>query len=1074
MGGLSWGDESMTQSNYPKLTSDVSEREARVLDFWSEAGIFEKSLERTQERPRYVFFEGPPTANGTPHFGHMMARVYKDLFPRYKTMRGYHVVRKGGWDTHGLPVELEVEKLLGLNSKQEIEAYGVEPFVEACKENVWKYVHAWEEMIRRMGFWIDLDDPYITYTDDYIESGWWALKTIWDQGLLYRGHKVLPYCPRCGTPLSSHEVAQGYERTTDPAVYVKFALRDRPNEYVLAWTTTPWTLPGNVALAVGPGIDYAKVQQGEEIYYLANELVDDVIDGDYEVRETIKGREMDGWAYEPPFSHLKDALDADGESPEAWYVIAETGEMVSTEEGTGVVHTAVMYGEADYELGETFGLPKRHTVDPNGRFTEDVAPYAGWFVKEADKQITKDLDADGKLYKQATYEHNYPFCWRCDTPLLYYALDSWFIRTTARQAEIIANNQQVHWHPEHMRDGRFGNFLESMKDWALSRDRYWGTPLPVWVCTDCGQDRCVGSRQELVENAQDPQLARDVEPHRPYIDEVTLACPECGGTMERVPYVIDCWFDSGMMHTAQWHAPFENADTFEEQFPADFICEGLDQTRGWFYSLLVTSTLLYPDREPPHPYRHVMVTGMGLDAEGKKMSKSRGNVLDPMDFASEFGADALRWYLYSASAPWRDVPLSKEETSKVLYGFLNRVANVYNFFALYAAIDGFVPDEHQVELAARPPLDRWLTSRLSRTAERVASSLDAYDVVTATQAIDAFVDDLSNWYVRVSRPRFWGEGLTDDKRSAYATLYEALLGLSKLMAPFTPFLTEDIYRGLGEPEGESVHLARYPEPDPDAMDDALERDMALAREVVSLGRAARQNCGIKVRQPLRTMRVQHRHARELSPELAELVKRELNLKDWQFTDDDLRRQHVRTRLEPNMAAIGPDFGPKAPAIQTALLEQVDPGEVERSLQRDGRYTLSLGEEAVDLTGDHLEIHHEADAEAPVAFDDDCVVALDAELTPELQAEGHVRELVHHVQQLRKAAGFEVSDRIELYVAADRELSHALQQHQTHVQDETLAVSLRTDLPEGDSLEYVDDVNVNGLTAKVGLARVEPS
>ena len=1064
----------MPHSNYPKLASDVSEREAHVLDFWNEERIFEKSLQLTEGRPRFVFFEGPPTANGRPHFGHLMSRVYKDLFPRYKTMRGYHVVRKGGWDTHGLPVELEVEKQLGLNSKQEIEDYGVEPFVEKCKENVWEYVAAWEEMIRRMGFWIDLDDPYITYTDDYIESVWWALKTIWNQGLLYRGHKVLPYCPRCGTPLSSHEVAQGYEQTTDPAVFVKFALQDRPNEFVLAWTTTPWTLPGNVALAVGPEVDYAKVQQGDEVYYLANDLVDPVIDGDYEILDTLKGRDMDGWAYEPLFPHLRDALEADGEAPSAWYVIAETGEMVATDEGTGVVHTAVMYGEEDYELGETFHLPKRHTVDENGRFTDEVGPYAGMFVKDADKQITRDLKAAGRLYKQTTYEHTYPFCWRCDTPLLYYALESWFVQTTARQAEIIANNQTINWNPEHMRDGRFGNFLESMKDWALSRDRYWGTPLPVWGCPDCGHERCIGSRQELVEHAQDPQMAQDVEPHRPYIDDVALQCPECQGTMERVPYVIDCWFDSGMMHTAQWHAPFENVERFEEQFPADFICEGLDQTRGWFYSLLVTSTLLYPERAYPHPYKNILVNGMGLDADGKKMSKSRGNVLDPMDFAKEFGADALRWYLYSGSAPWRDIPLSKEETSKVLYGFLNRVANVYNFYALYASIDGFEYERDRLDVDRRTALDHWLASRLSRTADRVTSSLDDYDVVTATQAIDTFVDDLSNWYVRVSRSRFWGEGLSDDKRSAYSALYEALLGLAKLMAPFTPFLTEDIYRGLGRPDAESVHLTRFPEPDGDVMDDALERDMALVRELVSLGRAARQNCGVKVRQPLRTMWVQHRHARELSDELSALVKRELNLKDWQFTDEDLRGQHIQTRVEPNMAAIGPDFGPQAPAIQRELTEGADPAEIERTLTTDGSYRLAVDGASVDLTPQHVEVHHEVDGDAPVAFDEACVVALDAELTPELLAEGHVRELVHHVQQLRKAAGFEVSDRIALYVSADAELVGALERHQDHIQDETLAVSLATTVPDGNALDHVDEVNVNGLTVKVGLAKVEPS
>jgi len=1056
--------EGAKMSQYRRLESDVTVREAQILDYWRSRRIFEKSLKRTEKGPRYVFYEGPPTANGRPHFGHLMPRVYKDLFPRYKTMRGFYCIRKGGWDTHGLPVELEVEKALGINSKGEIEKYGVENFIKKCKESVWEYKADWERMIERMGFWIDLENAYITYTDEYIESVWWALKRIWDQGLLYKGHKVLPYCPRCGTPLSSHEVAQGYEEITEPAITVKFKLKGKDNEYVLAWTTTPWTLPGNVALAVGPEISYARVRQGDEIYYLAEALVDRVLEGDYEILEVKPGRQLEGWEYELLFPFLREAL---GEgAPRAWYVTAQTGEMVSIEEGTGVVHTAVMYGEEDYELGERLGLPKHHTVDLNGRFTPEVRPWAGTFVKDADPQIIESLKEQGKLYKVEDYTHTYPFCWRCDTPLLYYALDSWFIRTTARKEEIIANNKKIHWHPEHIRDGRFGNFLETMKDWALSRDRYWGTPLPIWICEGCGHQVCVGSRKELVELAEDPELAERVEPHKPYIDEVYLKCPDCGGRMRRVPHVIDCWFDSGMMHTAQWHAPFENQELFEEQFPADFICEGPDQTRGWFYSLLVTSTLLYPDHEYPHPYRHVLVTGQGLDAEGKRMSKSRGNVLDPMEIVDDYGADALRWYLYSGSAPWRDRPLSKGEAGKVLGGFLNTVMNVYNFFALYATIDGFDSKEHSVELKERPAIDRWVVSRFERTSQTVTRALDSYDVVTATRALEEFVENLSNWYVRVSRPRFWGEGLSKDKRCGYTTLYEVLLGLAKLLAPFTPFISEAIYLGLGAPEGESVHLCDYPEGEVGRMDEGLEVEMAHARQIVSLGRAARQSCGIKVRQPLRAAAVQHERIRGLSEELTRLVKGELNVKELLFTDEDLRGRYVRPRVEVKMAALGPKFGPLAPKIKEAV-ERTEPAKVAQALE-SGSFPLVLEGQRVTLTEDELTVTYGTEPKAAAAFDDECVVVLDTEITPELRAEGHVRELIHLIQQLRKEAGFEVTDRIELFLAADDELAQAVQAHQERLMEEVLAVALHTTEPE--EADYTKELSVNGLRAKVALKR----
>jgi isoleucyl-tRNA synthetase len=1056
---------------YPKLESDVTKRESEVFEFWKTHRTFEKSLEKTKGKPRYVFYEGPPTANGKPHFGHLMPRVYKDLFPRYKTMRGFYVLRKGGWDTHGLPVELEVEKALGLGSKQDIERFGIEEFIKKCKESVWLYKGDWERMIERMGFWIDLENAYITYTNEYIESVWWALKHIWEQELLYKSHKVLPYCPRCGTPLSSHEVAQGYREVTEPAITVRFKLKDRENEFVLAWTTTPWTLPGNVALAVGSDVEYAKVRQNDEIYYLARELVDRVLEGDYEVLETLKGRDMDGLVYEPLFPYLKRALEAEGEEPKAWFVTADTDEMVSTEEGTGVVHTAVMYGEEDYQLGERLGLPKHHSVDLSGRFMPEVEPYAGMFVKDTDKLIVKDLKARGLLYKAENYTHTYPFCWRCDTPLLYYALESWFVRTTAKQREIIKNNRRVAWHPEHVRDGRFGDFLETMKDWALSRDRYWGTPLPLWICESCGGELCVGSRDELARHAQNPKLAETVEFHKPYLDEVALSCLECGGTMRRVPQVIDCWFDAGMMHTAQWHAPFENQETWREQFPADFICEGLDQTRGWFYTLMVTSTLLYPDEPYPHPYRHVLVTGMGLDAEGKKMSKSRGNVLDPMEIVQEHGADTLRWYLYSGSAPWRDRPLSMEGAKGVRSRFLGTIENVWNFFALYASIDGFAYQKHAVALEERPLLDRWIVSRYERTAQSVVQALDAYDVVKATQAIETFVEDLSNWYVRVSRPRFWGPEFTGDKRAGYATLYEMLLGLSKLLAPFTPFLAEGIYRGLGAPEEESVHLCAYPEGDAERMDDGLERRMSAARQITSLGRAARKHCGIKVRQPLKAVAVQHRHARELPDELVEIVKGELNVKELRFTDEDLRARLVRPRVEPQMDVIGPKLGKMAPAVKKAL-EAADPVEVARALEHEGSHRLTIDGQSVALTPEDVKVSYETEPGAAVAFDPECVVELDTEITPELRAEGYVRELIRHVQQLRKKAGYGVTDRITLFVSADPELQQAIEALRDHLQAETLAVELRTEEPKPEVVDCAEELSVNGLRAAVGLKRVE--
>ena len=1055
-------------SKYEKLESNPNLREQKVAEHWKSHSIFEKSIEDDGSKPHFVWYEGPPTANGLPHFGHLLPRIYKDFYPRYKTMRGFHAPRKGGWDTHGLPVEIEVEKELGLNSKQEIEEYGVEKFIEKCKESVWKYVDEWDEMMSRLGFWADLENAYVTYRDEYIETGWWALKTFWEQDLLYQGYKVLPYCSRCGTSLSSHEVAQGYEEVRDPSVFVKMKLLDRENEFVIAWTTTPWTLPGNVALAVGPDFEYSKVKQNDEIYYLASDLVEKVLKEDFEVLETMKGSAMDGWRYEPPFPYLRQALEARGETPNAWYVSADPDFFITTEDGSGVVHTAVMYGEEDYNLGDKLGLPKLHTVDQAGRFIPEVEPFADMFVKDADKLILKALKESGNLYKREDYLHNYPFCWRCQTPLLYYALESWFVKTTARQEQIIENNKAIQWHPDHMRDGRMGNFLETMKDWAISRNRFWGTPLPVWHCIN-GHKLCIGSREELVRYAADKHLAQDVELHRPYIDDVDLECPECHGEMQRVPYVLDCWFDSGMMHTAQWHMPFENSETWEKQFPADFICEGQDQTRGWFYTMLVTSTMLYPDKPFPHPYKNCLVTGMGLDKDGKKMSKSRGNVLHPMELVEEFGADALRWYLFSGSAPWRDRPLTKDETSRVLHSFINTIVNVHNFFALYGNIDGFDIDQHYVPLEERSLLDRWLISRIHQTAQVVNKTLDEYDLVPATRAIQDLVEDFSNWYVRVSRERFWGEELTEDKKKGYSTLQEGLLSLSQLMAPFMPFLAESLYRELGG-ESESVHLSSYPEGNAEYIDEELEREMDLARRLCSLGRNARQSSGHKVRQPLSKITVQHERT-SLSPEIEALVKSELNIKEIALTQENLRDQYIVPQVEADMGVVGPKYGGLAPKIRQALTDESRWEEIAQSIQTSGEYALDLDGETANLTTEDVKVKLATAAKSPAAFDETVFVLLETEITAELRSEGYVRELVHHIQDLRKKAGFEVTDRIELFVHAEPDLASAVASYTEHIKEETLTIALHSEKASPDAVDHVDDVEVNGLAANVGLKRM---
>ncbi len=1051
---------------YGRLTDPLT-LEADVLRFWEQAIIANKSLSRNEQNratKRFVFYEGPPTANDKPHFGHLIPRVYKDLFPRYKLMQGYHVIKKGGWDTHGLPVELKVEKELGLNSKREIEAFGVEAFVKKCKENVWKFKGEWERFDPRMGFWYDQEHAYVTYTNEYIESVWWALKKIWEKGLLYKGHKVLPYCPRCGTALSSHEVAQGYETTKDPSIFFKLRVRELKDTYFLVWTTTPWTVPSNVALAVGPSYTYAKVRAGPEIFILAHELVEQVLGKQsFEIVGTVRGADLVGWRYEPAYKLTDD--------PNAYRVVA--ADFVSLEEGTGIVHIAPAFGEEDYQAGQTEGLPFVNPVDLEGKFTKEFPLAAGQFVKDADAVIIEDLQRRGVLYKSGKYEHEYPFCWRCKTPLLYYALDSYFIKTTAKQEEIIENNKQIHWHPEHFREGRFGNFLETMKDWALSRDRYWGTPLPLWACEQCEREHCVGSRQELVDLALDKEKARTVEFHRPWIDEILLQCP-CGGLMRRVPYVIDCWFDSGMMHTAQWHYPFENHELFEEQFPADFIAEGIDQTRGWFYSLLVTSTLLYEEKPYPHPYKHVVVTGMGLDEAGKKMSKSLGNVLDPWDVVNVYGADAVRWFFYAGSAPWRDRRLDPKDIIETR-GVLETVRNVYSFFALYAGIDQFDPSRHTVSSDKRALLDRWILSRLQHAVRETTHALDEYDPVAATQAIATFVDELSNWYVRNSRARFWGSTWTSDKTSAFVTLYEVLLTLAKLLAPCVPFLAEAIYQNLKTDQmPESVHLSDWPQVNESLRDLEIENHMAFARQVVTAGLQARNKAQIKVRQPL-ALAVVLTDNPPLDSEYQRLICHELNVKNLDWLNRDQPFEFYTPKLDYEKSALGKDLRGLAPKA-VHVLEELNKAEHEKRVQlaqelkAQKKLRLTIEGQEIELSeGTHVRIVLHPRGGFVEGSEEDVRVLLDTRIDEALRQEGLVREFVRLVQECRKEAGFEVSDRIELYYEADPEVQVALEKFAQSVQEETLAVTLQHN-SSFERVEFSKELDVNGRRARIGLVR----
>lgn len=1054
---------------------DFPQMEEHILRFWQENNIFEKSLEIRKDAPHYVFYEGPPTANGKPGTHHVLARIFKDLFPRYETMRGYYVLRKGGWDCHGLPVELEIEKELGLSSKREIEDYGIAEFNRKCKESVFRYVKEWEDLTDRIGFWIDMEHPYITLTNDYIESVWWILKQLWDKDLIYQGYKVVPYCPRCGTPLSDHEVALGYAETDDPSIYVKFPLRDELGTYFLVWTTTPWTLPGNVALAVHPDVRYALVEQDGEKLILAEELLDEVLEGEYEVVKSLPAKELVGKHYRPLFTFLP---------VEENYCYVVAADFVTTEEGTGIVHMAPAFGAEDLEVGKEHDLPILHTVDLEGAFIDKVTPWRGLFVKDADPLIIEDLKSRGLMYKVGTYRHVYPFCWRCNTPLLYYAKTSWFIETTRFRDGLLANNQKINWYPGHIKDGRFGNWLEGNVDWALGRERYWGTPLPIWVCEECGRQECIGSIEELAARIQipmpksqipNPQVGHwsldigHLDLHRPYIDEVTYGCPECGGVMHRVPEVIDAWFDSGAMPVAQWHYPFENEDLFGEQFPADFICEAVDQTRGWFYSLHAISALLF--NEPC--YKNVICLGLILDEEGEKMSKSRGNVVDPWEVIDAKGADALRWYLYTASPPGQSRRFSVDLVGEVVRKFLLTLWNTYSFFTTYANIDRFDPTEHELLVEERSPLDRWILSELNLLIERVTESLDSYDVTGAARPIEDFVNDLSNWYVRRSRRRFWKSESDEDKAAAYLTLYRCLATVAKLLAPFMPFLAEEMYRnlvcGVDEDAPESVHLCDWPVAGESLIDRALVDDTRLVMRLVSLGRAARNRSGIKLRQPLSEALFMLRGEKEALAlrRLSDQVLEELNVKALTFLEDET--QVMDCVVSPVPAILGKKYGALFPKIKEAVAE-LDQADLARHMEAGEEIELEVDGRVVTLLPEELEVRTEAKEGYAIAREAGYLVAIATALSPDLLKEGLARELVRRIQNMRKEASFRIEDRIVTYYVAGPTLREVLTdpEYGDYIRGETLSRRLIESQPPAEA--YVKELEIEGEEITLGVVK----
>ena len=1043
---------------------DFVEREKKTEKFWKDNDIFEKSMESRKQGPTYTFYDGPPTANGKPHIGHVLTRVIKDMIPRYRTMKGYMVPRKAGWDTHGLPVELEVEKLLGLNGKEQIEEYGMEPFIKKCKESVWKYKGMWEDFSGTVGFWADMDNPYVTYDDNFIESEWWALKNIWDKKLLYKGFKIVPYCPRCGTPLSSQEVAQGYKSVKERSAIVRFKVVGE-DAYFLAWTTTPWTLPSNVALCVNPNDTYCKVKAADGYtYYMAEALLDTVLgklatedEKAYEVLETMKGADLENKEYEPLYDCAK--AIADKQRKKGFFVTCDT--YVTMSDGTGIVHIAPAFGEDDANVGRKYDLPFVQLVNDKGQLTDDT-PYAGLFVKDADPKVLVDLDKRGQLFDAPKFEHDYPHCWRCDTPLIYYARESWFIKMTEVKDKLVANNNTVNWIPKSIGEGRFGNWLENVQDWGISRNRYWGTPLNIWECCDCGCQESIGSRAELAERSGNPDDAK-VELHRPYIDEVTFKCKKCGGTMKRVPEVIDCWFDSGAMPFAQHHYPFENKDLFEQQFPADFISEAADQTRGWFYSLMAESTLLFDKA----PYKNVIVLGHVQDENGQKMSKSKGNAVDPFEALGQYGADAIRWYFYTNSAPWLPNRFHGKAVQEGQRKFMGTLWNTYAFYVLYAEIDQFDPTKYTLNYDKLSVMDKWLLSKLNTMVKSVDDNLANYRIPEAARALDDFVDDMSNWYVRRSRERFWAKDMPQDKINAYMTLYTALVTVSKAAAPMIPFMTEDIYQNIVKnvdaTAPESIHLCDFPEVNEAFIDKELEENMENVLEVVVMGRACRNASGIKNRQPIGKMMVKAEF--DLSEFYKEIIEDELNVKTVEFTDDV--SAFTSYSFKPQLKTVGPKYGKVLGKIKAALAE-LDGNKAMAQLNAEGALKFDFDGTEVVLEKDDLLIDT-AQVEGYVSeSDNNITVVLDTNLSPELIEEGFVREIISKIQTMRKEAGFEVMDKIVVNVSKNDSIIKVVTDNLDEIKAEVLANEIVFDKIEGYSKEW----NINGEKVTLGVEKVQ--
>ena len=1058
-------------SIYKKVdtTMNFVDREKEVEKFWKEEDIFGKSLKNREGNETYMFFDGPPTANGQPHIGHVLTRVIKDMIPRYQTMKGKYVPRKAGWDTHGLPVELEVEKKLGINGKEQIEEYGIAPFIQECKESVWKYKGMWEEFSGVVGFWADMDDPYVTYEDDYIESEWWALKQIWDKDLLYKGFKIVPYCPRCGTPLSSHEVAQGYKLVKERSAVVRFKVKDE-DAYFLAWTTTPWTLPSNVALCVNPDETYCKVKAADGyVYYMAEALLDTVLgklgkkadkkEGTpaipaYEVLETMKGTDLEHKAYEPLFGFTGDYVEK--KNGKAFFVTC--GDYVTMSDGTGIVHIAPAFGEDDSQIGRKYNLPFVQFVNGKGEMTEET-DYAGLFVKKADPVIIKDLKERALLFDAPNFEHDYPHCWRCDTPLIYYARESWFIEMTKVKEDLVRNNDTVNWIPESIGKGRFGDWLENIQDWGISRNRYWGTPLNVWEC-ECGHQESIGSRQELADLSGN-QDALTVELHRPYIDEITIPCPKCGKTMHRVPEVIDCWFDSGAMPFAQYHYPFENQDLFEKRFPAKFISEAVDQTRGWFYSLMAESTLLFNKA----PYENVIVLGHVQDENGQKMSKSKGNAVDPMEALGQYGADAIRWYFYINSAPWLPNRFHGKAVMEGQRKFMGTLWNTYAFFVLYANIDGFNAKDYTLEYDKLAVMDRWILSRLHSVVAEADQYLSDYKIPETARALQGFVDDLSNWYVRRSRERFWAKGMEQDKINAYMTLYTCLVTISKAAAPMVPFLTEEIYqnlvRSIDADAPESIHLCDYPVSDAAMIDAELEEQMDEVLKIVVLGRAARNEANIKNRQPIGTMYM--KAPKELSEFYVQIIEEELNVKKAIFSDDV--SSYTTYKFKPQLRTVGPKYGRYLKQIQTALSE-LDGNAAMEALNTDGVLKLPEISDEIALEKDDLLIEMTQAEGYAAQSANQITVVLDTNLTPELIEEGFVREIISKIQTMRKEADFEVMDRIAVTYESEDKLAEIFEANAETIRHEVLADTIVRTEPAG----FTKSWNINGEKVILGVEK----